>query len=108
MEATKKTSGSRAALLVLAALSMLLSGLFIATASRSDATPPPACPDGFNLTADQKNCFQNAVVTKADNPNTCTTAGGLLTPDGTKCYVAARVIPQEGTTECPAGYSPDD
>jgi len=106
VEATKKTSGSRAALLVLAALSMLLSGLFIATASQSDATPPPACPDGFNLTADQKNCFQNAVVTKADNPNTC--AEGLLTPDGSKCYVAARVIPQEGSTECPAGYSSDD
>jgi len=106
VEATKKTSTTRAALLVVAALSMLLSGLFIATASRSDATPPPACPDGFNLTADQKNCFQNAVITKADNPNSC--EKGILTPDGTKCYVAARVIPQEGTTECPAGYSPDD
>ena len=106
MEATKKTSVTKAALLVVAALSMLLSGLFVATASRSDASPPAACPDGFNLTADGKNCFQNAVVTSADNPNTC--AEGLLTPDGSKCYIAARLIPQEGTTECPKGYSPDD
>ena len=106
MEATKKTSVTKAALLVVAALSMLLSGLFVATASRSDASPPAACPDGFNLTADGKNCFQNAVVTSADNPNTC--AEGLLTPDGSKCYIAARLIPQEGTTSCPKGYSPDD
>ena len=106
MEATKKTSTTKAALLVVAALSMLLSGLFIATASRSDASPPPACPDGFSLTADAKNCFQAAVVTSADNPNSCDT--GLLTPDGTKCYVAARIIPQEGQTLCPKGYSPDD
>lgn len=106
MEATKKTSTTRAALLVLAALSMLLSGLFIATASRSDASPPPACPAGFNLTADGKNCFQAAVVTSADNPNSC--VEGLITPDGTTCYVAARLIPQEGQTLCPKGYSPDD
>ena len=65
MEATKKTSTTKAALLVVAALSMLLSGLFIATASRSDASPPPACPDGFTLTADGKNCFQAAVTTSA-------------------------------------------
>ena len=106
MEATKKTSTTKAALLVIAALSMLLSGLFIATASRSDASPPPACPDGFSLTADAKNCFQAAVVTSADNPNSCD--AGQLTPDGTKCYVAARVIPQEGKTLCPKGFSPDD
>jgi hypothetical protein len=106
VETTKKTSTTRAALLVLAALSMLLSGLFIATASRSDANPPSACPDGFSLTADAKNCFQAAVVTSADNPNSCDS--GQLTPDGTKCYVAARVIPQEGQTLCPKGYSPDD
>jgi len=106
VETTKKTSTTKAALLVLAALSMLLSGLFIATASRSDANPPPACPDGFSLTADAKNCFQAAVVTSADNPNSCDT--GVLTPDGTKCYVNARVIPQEGKTLCPAGFSPDD
>jgi hypothetical protein len=106
VEATKKTSVTRAALLVLAALSMLLSGLFIATASRSDATPPPACPAGFNLTADAKNCFQAATVTTADNANSC--PAGQLTPDGTTCYVAARIIPQEGTTLCPKGYSPDD
>ena len=106
MEATKKTSTTKAALLVVAALSMLLSGLFIATASRSDASPPPACPDGFTLTADGKNCFQKAVVTSADNPNSC--VEGLITPDGTKCYIAARLIPQEGKTECPKGYSPDD
>jgi len=105
VEATKKTSTTRAALLVLAALSMLLSGLFIATASRSDASPPPACPAGFNLTADGKNCFQAAVVTTADNPNSC--VEGLITPDGTTCYVAARIIPQEGQTLCPKGYSPD-
>ena len=85
---------------------MLLSGLFIATASRSDASPPPACPDGFSLTADAKNCFQAAVITSADNPNSCDE--GQLTPDGTKCYVAARVIPQEGQTLCPKGFSPDD
>jgi hypothetical protein len=106
VEATKKTSVTKAALLVVAALSMLLSGLFVATASRSDASPPAACPDGFNLTADGKNCFQNAVVTSADNPNTC--AEGLLTPDGSKCYIAARLIPQEGSTSCPKGFSPDD
>jgi len=106
VEATQKTSTTKAALLVLAALSMLLSGLFIATASRSDASPPPACPDGFSLTADAKNCFQAAVVTSADNPNSCDT--GSLTPDGTKCYQAARLIPQEGVTNCPKGYSPDD
>lgn len=106
MEATKKTSTTKAALLVIAALSMLLSGLFIATASRSDANPPPACPDGFSLTADAKNCFQAATVTSADNPNSCDT--GQLTPDGTKCYVNARIIPQEGQTLCPKGYSPDD
>jgi len=106
VEATKKTSTTKAALLVIAALSMLLSGLFIATASRSDANPPPACPDGFSLTADAKNCFQAATVTSADNPNSCET--GQLTPDGTKCYVAARIIPQEGKTLCPKGYSPDD
>jgi len=92
--------------LVIAALSMLLSGLFIATAARSDASPPAACPDGFSLTADTKNCFQAAVVTSADNPNSCD--AGQLTPDGTKCYTAARVIPQEGQTLCPKGYSPDD
>ncbi len=106
MEATKKTSTTKAALLVIAALSMLLSGLFIATASRSDASPPPACPDGFSLTADAKNCFQAAVVTSADNPNSCD--AGQLTPDGTKCYTAARIIPQEGKTLCPKGFSPDD
>ena len=106
METTQKTSTTKAALLVLAALSMLLSGLFIATASRSDANPPPACPVGFSLTADAKNCFQAAVITSADNPNSCDT--GTLTPDGTKCYVNARVIPQEGKTLCPAGFSPDD
>ena len=106
MEATKKTSTTKAALLVIAALSMLLSGLFIATASRSDASPPPACPDGFSLTADAKNCFQAAVITSADNPNSCDE--GQLTPDGTKCYVAARIIPQEGETICPKGFSPDD
>ena len=102
MEATKKTSVTKAALLVIAALSMLLSGLFVATASRSDASPPPACPDGFSLTADAKNCFQAAVITSADNPNSCDE--GQLTPDGSKCYVAARVIPQEGATLCPKGY----
>ena len=106
METTKKTSTTKAALLVLAALSMLLSGLFIATASRSDASPPSACPDGFSLTADAKNCFQVAAVTSADNPNSCDT--GQLTPDSTKCYVAARIIPQQGQTLCPKGYSPDD
>ena len=106
MEATKKTSTTKAALLVIAALSMLLSGLFIATASRSDASPPAACPDGFNLTADAKNCFQAVVITNVDNPNSCD--AGQLTPDGTKCYVAARVIPQEGQTLCPKGFSPDD
>jgi len=106
VEATKKTSATRAALLVVAAISMLLSGLFVATASRSDASPPPACPDGFTLTADQKNCFQRAVVSSADNPNSC--AEGLITPDGSKCYIAARLIPQEGTTDCPKGFSPDD
>lgn len=106
MEATKKTSVTRAALLVLAALSMLLSGLFIATASRSDASPPQECPAGFNLTLDAKNCYQAAVVTSADNPNSC--AEGQLTPDGTTCYVAARIIPQQGQTLCPKGYSPDD
>lgn len=106
MEATKKTSTSKAALLVVAALSMLLSGLFIATAQRSDANPPPACPDGFSLTADAKNCFQTAVVTSADNPNSCDE--GTLTPDGTKCYVPAQILPQEGATLCPKGYSPDD
>jgi hypothetical protein len=106
VEATKKTSITKAALLVIAALSMLLSGLFVATASRSDASPPPACPDGFSLTADAKNCFQAAVITSADNPNSCDE--GQLTPDGTKCYTAARVIPQEGKTLCPKGFSPDD
>ena len=106
MEATKKTSTARAALLVIAALSMLLSGLFIATASRSDASPPPACPDGFALTADEKNCFNQAVVTDVNNPNTCDE--GLITPDGTTCYVAATPIPQEGQTLCPKGFSPDD
>jgi len=106
VETTKKTSTIKAALLVLAALSMLLSGLFIATASRSDASPSPACPDGFSLTADAKNCFQAAVVSSADNPNSCDT--GQLTPDGTKCFVAARILPQAGATLCPAGYSPDD
>lgn len=105
MEATKKTSTTKAALLVIAALSMLLSGLFIATASRSDASPSPACPDGFSLTADAKNCFQAATVTSADNANSCD--AGQLTPDATKCYVAARLIPQEGDTVCPKGYSPD-
>ena len=105
METTKKTSTTKAALLVLAALSMLLSGLFIATASRSDASPPSACPDGFSLTADAKNCFQVAAVTSADNPNSCDT--GQLTPDSTKCYVAARIIPQQGLTHCPTGYSPE-
>jgi len=106
VEATKKTSTTKAALLVIAALSMLLSGLFIATASRSDASPPPACPDGFSLTADAKNCFRAATVTSADNANSC--PSGELTPDATKCYVAARVIPQEGATVCPKGYSPDN
>jgi len=106
VEATRKTSTTKAALLVIAALSMLLSGLFVATASRSDASPPPACPDGFSLTADAKNCFQAAVITSADNPNTCD--AGLITPDGEQCYVAATVIPQEGDTLCPKGFSPDD
>jgi len=106
VEATKKTSTTKTALLVVAALSMLLSGLFIATASRSDANPAAACPDGFALTADAKNCFQAAAITSADNPNSCDK--GQLTPDGSKCYVAARVIPQEGATLCPKGYSPDD
>ena len=106
METTKKTSTIKAALLVIAALSMLLSGLFIATASRSDASPSPACPDGFSLTADAKNCFQAAVVSSADNPNSCDT--GELTPDGAQCVVAAQLIPQAGATLCPTGYSPDD
>lgn len=105
MEATKKTTATKAALLVVAALSMLLSGLFMATASQSDATPTPACPAGFNLTADGKNCFQNAVRTTVNNPNTC--AKGELTPDGTKCWTPARALPQEGETLCPEGYSPD-
>jgi hypothetical protein len=85
---------------------MLLSGLFIATASRSDASPSPACPDGFSLTADAKNCFQAAVVSSADNPNSCDT--GELTADGAQCVVAAQLIPQAGATLCPTGYSPDD
>ena len=106
METTKKTSTTRAALLVIAALSMLLSGLFIATASRSDASPASACPDGFSLTADAKNCFQAASVTSADNANSC--PAGQITPDGSNCWVAAQVIPQAGTTVCPAGYSQDD
>ena len=106
METTKKTSTIKAALLVIAALSMLLSGLFIATASRSDASPSPACPDGFSLTADAKNCFQAAVVSSADNPNSCDT--GELTADGAQCVVAAQLIPQAGATLCPTGYSPDD
>ena len=50
METTKKTSTTKAALLVLAALSMLLSGLFIATASSSDAQGA-TCPAGFTLLA---------------------------------------------------------
>ena len=106
METTKKTSTTRAALLVIAALSMLLSGLFIATASRSDASPASACPDGFSLTADAKNCFQAASVTSADNANSC--PAGQITPDGSNCWVAAQVIPQAGTTVCPDGYSQDD
>lgn len=106
MEATKKTATTRTLIVVAAALSMLLSGLFVATASQSDATPPPACPDGFTLTADEKNCYQPAVITSADNPNTC--EEGLLTPDGTKCYIAARILTQSGETICPDGYSPDD
>ena len=107
VEATQKTTATRAALLVVAALSMLLSGLFVATASNSDASPPPACPEGFVLTADGKNCYQNAVVTTADNPNTCPT-GEMITPDGSQCYIKARIIPQEGSTSCPSGYSPDN
>ncbi len=106
METTKKTSTTRAALLVIAALSMLLSGLFIATASRSDASPASACPDGFSLTADAKNCFQAASVTSADNANSC--PAGQITADGSNCWVAAQVIPQAGTTVCPDGYSQDD
>ena len=106
METTKKTSTTRAALLVIAALSMLLSGLFIATASRSDASPASACPDGFSLTADAKNCFQAASVTSADNANSC--PAGQITPDGSNCWVAAQVIPQAGTTVCPDGFSQDD
>ncbi len=106
MEATKKISTTRAALLVVAALSMLLSGLFVATASRSDASPPPACPDGFTLQADGKACFKAADVVSTDGANTC--AEGQITPDGTKCWEPARILPQEGTTYCPDGYSPDN
>jgi hypothetical protein len=106
VEATKTKAPRRTALLILAALSMLMSGLFVANASRADASPPPACPDGFSLTADEKNCFQAAVVTSADNPNSC--SEGQLTPDGSTCYVEASILPQEGSTLCPSGFSPDD
>ena len=106
METTKKTSTTRAALLVVAALSMLLSGLFIATASRSDASPASACPDGFSLTADAKNCFQAATVSSSDNANSCDV--GELTADASQCYVAAQVMPQPGVAVCPTGYSQDD
>jgi len=105
METTKKTSTTRAALLVVAALSMLLSGLFIATASRSDASPASACPDGFSLTADAKNCFQAATVSSSDNANSCDV--GELTADASQCYVAAQVMPQSGVAVCPTGYSQD-
>lgn len=114
MEATKKTTASKAAVLVVAALSMLLSGLFVASASRVDATPTPACPDGFNLTQDGKACYQQAVITSADNPNSCPKDDNLpignqpqLTPDGLHCYIRAQILPQEGKTLCPEGYSPD-
>jgi len=106
METTKKTSTTRAALLVIAALSMLLSGLFIATASRSDASPASACPDGFSLTADAKNCFQAATVSSSDNANSCDV--GELTADASQCYVAAQVMPQPGVAVCPTGYSTVD
>ena len=106
METTKKTSTTRAALLIVAALSMLLSGLFIATASRSDASPASACPDGFSLTADAKNCFQAATVSASDSANSCDV--GELTADASQCYVAAQVMPQPGVAVCPTGYSQDD
>ena len=103
MESSKKTHGTRVALLVLAAVAMLLSGLFIATATRSDAQVGE-CPTGFNLTADGDACFQNASTTVT--APTC--AKGQLTPDGAACFVEARVIGADGATSCPAGYSPDD
>lgn len=98
-----KSSTPRAALLVLAALSMLLTGLFIATAERSDAQTDP-CPAGFTLTADASNCFQPAGV--STSANGCPT--GELTPDGTKCFLPARPAATDGATACPTGYSPDD
>lgn len=114
MEATKKTTASKVVVLVVAALSMLLSGLFVASASRVDATPTPACPEGFSLTQDGKACYQAAVITSADNPNSCPKDDNLpignqpqLTPDGLHCYIKAQILPQEGKTLCPEGYSPD-
>lgn len=94
----------RFVLLVIAALSMFLTGLFIATETRSDAQTDADCPAGFNLTADRANCFQNAATTTG--VPTCST--GQLTPDGSKCYTAARPIAQSGATSCPDGYSVDD
>lgn len=98
-----KPTTTRAALLVVAALSLLLTGLFVATASRSDAQAA-ACPTGFELTADASACFQRA--TTVTGAPTCT--AGTLTPDATACYVDAQVLNTAGATTCPDGFSIDD
>ena len=54
----------------------------------------------------QRTAFKQQLLHLLTTPTRVMT--GQLTPDGTKCYVAARIIPQEGTTLCPKGYSPDD
>jgi hypothetical protein len=103
VETTKKTSTTKAALLVLAALSMLLSGLFIATASSSDAQDAP-CPAGFTLNAAGTECSQASSVTTFDAGNSCV-APAFLSPTGANCWVEATATAQAGTTACPAGFS---
>ena len=100
METTKKTSTTKAALLVLAALSMLLSGLFIATASSSDAQGA-TCPVGFTLDTAGTNCTTASATTSTTNANSCTV--GAPNVAGTLCVVDAALTANASAIVCGAG-----
>jgi hypothetical protein len=99
VETTKKTSTTKAALLVLAALSMLLSGLFIATASSSDAQGANTCPAGFTLLVDGVTCSAGAVTVTTTSANSC--AEGVVNAAGTQCVVDAALTAGAAGIVCP-------
>lgn len=97
---------------------MLMTGLFVANATQAGADPIN-CPDGFQLTEDQKSCYDHPVIVTTQAPVDCEV--GHLTPDKSACYTDVSYVTQAPTSQnevidahvsmnaptvtCPTGYT---